>query len=138
MSIDSIVVAVCTLLVVVTIIIVAVLLARPLRAYRKESLSLWEVTMGYNQENIHKGRELSNRILAETNSVGLPTFQAYTAYFSADPARAEEKRYLHDLVSYYHHLGLLIWKGDIDAESVFLLIGPGFLDRWNVIKPFGT
>jgi hypothetical protein len=138
MNADSFIVGASAILIVVTIVAATVVLSKQLRANRKESLSLWEVINGYNEENIRRGRDLSNKILKETQGVGLPSYGDYNSYFAADSERSGEKQYLHDLVSYYHQLGLLIWTGEIDAESVFLLIGPGFIDRWNVIKSFGT
>jgi hypothetical protein len=120
----------------------------------------WETYQAYNSDGVRAGRALAQKILKDTEGVGLPTHEAYDHYFGLDikaaqpplpglpsePVAAdsplaqlqESRQHLHDLAAFYHQTGELLRRRRLDEGFTMALVGPGLHDRWKALEPIAS
>lgn len=106
----------------------------------RSASSWWEIYREFQREEVAKGRLLAQKILTDTHRIGFKDRKDYVTYFKQtrinDNDRIFDKQYLHDLAAFYNLVGVLIQKGELNKDFIFLLIGQGLEDRWPVFNAF--
>lgn len=139
-SLISALAAVVSLVIAVSAIVVSIREAHAGRV----SANTWEMYRGYNSDSVRLGRDTARQVLRDWPA-GFVDLKAYQAYFAAPlpagyplppgitPERMQKQREqsMHDLMAYYHQVGLLLGKGELDKDFTLLLVGGGLVDRWQ-------
>jgi hypothetical protein len=135
---------------VLSLIIAGMALYISWRTSRNDRINLnsWETYRAYNTEEVRHGRAIARQVLHDTDGRGYPTYDEYREHFYPAPgvgiadqeaaARRREAQHLHDLLAFYHQVGLLFQKGELNKDFTLLLVGPGLHERWKFVKQFAS
>lgn len=103
----------------------------------------WETYETYNSELVRNGRAAARTALKDVGAAGFADFATYRRYFHLDDppestdkislTRRQQEQHLHDLLAFYHQVGLLLQKGRLDKDFTLLLLGAGLHDRWKLL-----
>jgi hypothetical protein len=114
----------------------------------RKNTNTWEIYQAWNSNEIREGRSLARAVSKDPNWAAVKTLDQYYAYFTAldltgaNPnapvsANAQTERAkdqpLHDLLSFYHQVGLLLEQDQVEKDFAMLLIGPSLDPRWSVL-----
>ncbi len=99
----------------------------------------WATYEAYNTERVRNGRAAARQVL-RANPEGFATVNQYYQYFFSPaytPTERDElkqqEQYLHDLMAFYHQVGLLLMKRQVDRDFILLMLGAGVHDRWILL-----
>jgi len=105
----------------------------------------WQTYETYNSELVRNGRVATRQALRDTNEQGFADYIAYRQYFYLDAPtgapeevvreRRKQEQHVHDLLAFYHQVGLLFQKGHLDKDFTLLLVGAPLYDRWKILAP---
>jgi hypothetical protein len=140
--------AVCSTLVALFALYVGV------KVTRVESVDVnsWEMYRSYNSEAVRLGRATAREAL-KVRPHGFRDSSDYDAYFlpgnlpadyvlpsGVTPARMQQLREqsMHDLMAFYHQVGLMLQRRGLDKDFTLLLIGGGLQDRWGILEGLPT
>lgn len=104
----------------------------------------WEIYRTYNSGDIKRGRSIAHKLLRDPAWQRVTNYNSYRAYFHLDTSEEavladhekslkEGEQSLHDLMAYYHQVGLLLQKKLLDKDFTMLLLGGGLANRWDVL-----
>lgn len=120
----------------------------------RKNTNTWAMYESYNSKAVRLGRKTARDIMKD-NSVRFPSQTAYYAYFasdnlppnyvlppSMDPTKIQDRaimqqrreQSMHDLMAFYHQVGLLLEKRELNKDFTLLLLGGGLADRWEVLE----
>jgi hypothetical protein len=107
----------------------------------------WSMYEAYNSEAVRLGR-VTAREATKSHLQGFASQADYSAYFDEEnlpkgfvlPPEVSPKQMqvmreqsMHDLMAFYHQVGLLLLKHGLDKDFTLMLIGGGLSDRWPVL-----
>lgn len=113
----------------------------------RKNANTWAMYQGYNSKSVRLGRKTARDIIREGRA-GFTSQDDYYAYFApgnlpanyALPPRQDaanmqrlREQSLHDLMAFYHQVGLLLEKRELDKDFTLLLLGGGLADRWQAL-----
>jgi len=107
----------------------------------------WSMYEAYNNASVRLGR-VTAREITKSHPMGFVTQADYYAYFdegnlppgfvlppedSTKQMQVMREQSMHDLMAFYHQVGLLLLKHGLDKDFTLMLIGAGLSDRWPVL-----
>ena len=120
----------------------------------RKNTNTWAMYESYNSKAVRLGRKTARHIMRD-HPTGFTSQSDYYAYFdpsnlpsnyvmsprldqmnAQDRAIMQQRREqsMHDLMAYYHQVGLLLKEGELDQDFTLLLLGGGLKDRWDVLE----
>ncbi len=100
----------------------------------------WATYEAYNSERVRAGRAAA-RAAMKAHPQGFASLEDYEHHFlhsASTPKHAQELReqeqHLHDLMAFYHQVGLLLKKRLVDRDFTLLMLGAGLDDRWTLLS----
>ncbi len=109
----------------------------------------WQTYQMYNSNQIRQGRLVARALKDMPGWQQVYDLGAYVALFRLndpegsernDPVKKlhEEDQALHFLLNYYHQVGMLLQRNQLDRDFTMELIGEGLSDRWEQISRIPT
>ncbi|HEY7413639.1 MAG TPA: hypothetical protein VH593_00480 [Ktedonobacteraceae bacterium] len=104
----------------------------------------WATYEAYNSERVRAGRAAARNALRAKKD-GFANKKEYDHHFLHSASTPEEdqdlkqqEQYLHDLMAFYHQVGLLLKKQQVDKDFILLMLGAGLHDRWALLSKVPT